>query len=263
MQASDREVSTFIQGRGSLQYTPVSAQRGLPWRETALLTFYHLRLLNWWLFLLMFLAFLSACALLWLQLQTDSSQARDSAAQLSRFVLESGAGLFAGTLASSLIIGDPLLEITMTTHAGIYRVLGSRALLTFFLVLLSSAVFLIWSLGNGVSYMDQQSPLALLLVWLAPVLVMGGLGLAGSLLTRNTALGMTISAVPLMAALFLSPVLLPIQASHPFFIPYTSWGQDAPDWWTNRLMLLGIALVLALGSWLWLRREERLLGNAQ
>jgi hypothetical protein len=265
MQARDRigfqSDSPSTQGKEMLQYTPVSTQQRLPLCEAALLVFYHLRLLNWWLFLLVFLGFLGSCALLWFQLRVGNPQGSDSAAQLSRFVMESGAGLLAGVLVSSLLIGDPLLEVIMTTCGGIYRLLAWRTLLTFFLLLLSSAVYLLWSLGNGVSYASQQSPLFLLLVWLAPALVMGALGLFGSLLTRNAALGMVIASVPLMGALFLYQYLLPLQATHPFFIPYTSWGYDASDWWTNRLTLLSIAAALVIWIWWWLRCEERLLGD--
>lgn len=64
-----------------------------------------------------------------------------------------------------------------------------------------------------------------------------------------------------MAALFMHDELLAIPAVHLFFIPYTYWGHDAPDWWINRLALLAIALTLATWNWYWLRREERLLGN--
>ncbi|EFH85883.1 hypothetical protein [Ktedonobacter racemifer] len=246
----------------SWQYTPVSTQRHMPLREAALLACYHLRLLNWWLFLLLSLSFLGFGGLVWLQLHAGGSQGLSNAIELSRFVMEPGAGLLAGMLASSLIVGDPLLEVVMATRAGLYQVVNWRSGLAFFVLLLCSAAYLAWSLENGISYARQQSPLFLLLVWLSPVLVMGTLGLFGSLATHNAALGMAIATIPLAGAFFLQAKLLPIQATHPFIIPYTYWGeQDARDWWTNRLALLGIALALAIWNWWLLRREERLLGN--
>ena len=247
-----------------LQYEPIPAQQHMPLREIPLWIFYHLRLLNWWLFLLMLFGFLGAGGLVWLQLHTGGSQGLSHAAELSRFVMEPGTGLLAGMLASSLLVGDPLLEVMMATHAGIYRVLIWRYLPTFFILLLCSAAYLAWSRGLGISYARQQSPLFLLLVWLVPVLVMSMLGLFGALATGNAALGMVIAAVPLAGPLLLYEKLLSIQATHPFFLSYTySGGQDAPDWWTNRLALLGVALVLAIGNWWFLRREERLLGSLQ
>lgn len=245
-----------------LQYEPVPAQRHMPWHEIPLWIFYHLRLLNWWLFLLMALGFLAACGLIWLQLHTGDSQGLSRAAELSRFVMEPGAGLLAGMLASSLLVGDPLLEVMMATRAGIYGVLIWRSLLTFFILFLCSAAYLAWSRGLGISYARQQSLLFLLLVWLVPVLVLGMLGLLGGLSTRNAALGMVIATIPLAGSLLLSEKLLAIQATHPFFLSYTySGGQDMPDWWTNRLALLGVAVVLAIGNWWFLRHEERLLGS--
>jgi hypothetical protein len=260
MQTSEKGT---VRDASSWQYSPISIQRRLPVREAILLASYHLRLLSKWLFLLILLGFLGFAGLCWLQLHLGAAQGASSALELSQFVLESGAGLLAGMLASSLIVGDPLLEVTMATRAGIFAVVIWRSLLTFFFLLCCSVGYLAWSLGNGISYASQQSPLALLLTWLAPVLVMGALGLFGALATRNAALGLVLVALPLGGAHFFHGYLLPIQAVHPFFIPYTSWASNAPDWWTNRLALLGIALVLALCNWWWLRREERLLGDAR
>ena len=94
------------------------------------------------------------------------------------------------------------------------------------------------------------------------VLVTGMLSLFGALLTRNAALGLIIAAVPLAGSLFLYAKLVSIPETHPFFLSYTfSGGQDAHDWWVNRLTLLGIAGAFTIGNWWLLRREERLLGN--
>lgn len=252
-----------LQSVSSLRYAPAATKERLPLREAALLLFYHLRLLNWWLFALMVLSFLGVGFLTWLPLHVGGSQGLSQAMGLSRFVLEPGAGLLAGMLASALIVGDPFLEVTMATQAGIYAAVIWRTLLSFFLLLCCSAAYLAWSLANGISYARQQGPLFLLLVWLTPVLAMGMLSLLGSLVTGNAALGLALAAVPLAGSLFLYEKLLPIQATHPFFLSYTySGGQDASDWWTNRLTLLGIALALAVGNWWFLRREEHLLSEA-
>lgn len=71
MQTSEKSAaqSTF-----TVQYTPVAARQHISLREVALLIFYHLRLLNWWLFLLMALSFLSAGGLVWLQLHAGGSR---------------------------------------------------------------------------------------------------------------------------------------------------------------------------------------------
>jgi len=230
-------------------------------REAALLAVYQARLLNWWLFSLMALGYLGAGGLVWLQVRIGGSQGASQATELSQFVLESGAGLFAAMLSSSLIVGDPLLEPTLVTRAGAPGVVMTRALLAFGGLFVCSTIFLAWSLALGIRYARAQSPLYLLLVWLAPTLVMGALGLLGALATRNAALGMVIAMLPLAGALFFHGYLLPIQASHPYLIPYTTWAANASDWWINRVTLLGIGLALSIGSWLLLRREERLLGD--
>lgn len=258
MQTSEKST---LQNRSALPYAPIETRQRIPVREAVLLIFYHLRLLNWWLFLLMAFGFLGAAALLGLQVRAGGAQGMSNALQFSQFVMEPGAGLLVGMLASSLIVGDSLLEVTMATRTGISGVVIWRYLLTLVILLGCSAAYLAWSLDNGISYARQQSPLFLLLVWLAPVLVMSMLGLFGSLAARNAALGTVIAALPLAGELFFHGYLLPMQATHPFIIPYTSWGANAPDWWINRLTLLGCALLLAAWNWWLLRREERLLGN--
>jgi hypothetical protein len=245
----------------AVEYNGVAASPRISWREAILLATYHIRLLNWWLFLLMALGFVGSCGVYWLTAHTGTPVALGRGNELSRFVLESGAGLVASTLTSFLVVGDPMLEVMMTTHTGIYKVLAWRYLLTLVFLLIFSAAYLAWSLWYGTTYTSHQTILFILLTWLAPVLVMSMLGLLGALMTRNAALGAVIAALPLMADLFLHDDLLPIALYRPFFIPFTIWEHDSSDWWLNRFVLLGCGLALALCCWWWLRREERLLGN--
>lgn len=244
-------------------YRPVAASQRLPLREAVLLVSYHLRLLNWWLFVLVFLGVVCFGGLLWLELFAGGPNHVANANGISRFVMESGAGLCAAMLTSSLLVGDPLLEVIMATRTGLYRLVGWRYLLAFCLLLLCFAMYLAWSLANGSNYTKGQTPLSLLLVWLVPVLVMSLLSLFGSLATRNAALGMLIGSLPLIAGPFLYNDLFSLAPARLFVLPYTFWGYNAPDWWANRLTFLIIALVLIVWDWWWLRHEERLLGNLQ
>lgn len=245
------------------RYQPVEPRQHLSLREAALLICYQVRLLNAWLFFLMLLGFLASGALFWCWLRLPDAQGARLALTLSRFVLESGVGLLAGMLASALVAGDPLLEVSMATHGGVFRLVLWRSLLSFVLLLGCSAVYLGWTLLNGLAYAQQQNALFLLLLWLVPVLLLGMLGLGGSLVTGNSALGLVIAALPLAGELIFHGYFLPIQGTHPFFIPYTLWRPEASDWWANRLSLLGLALLLAAGNWWYLRREERLLSDAR
>lgn len=243
----------------ALQYRQVSQQSRLSLSDTFLIFRYHLKVFSSWLLGLIGFGFGTCAIILWLQLKKGDAESLGNAAQLSLFVLESGAGLVAGLLASSLLIGDPLLEIMMVTSSGIGKVAAIRLFLSFGLLMVYSTLYLVWSLINGVVYAKEQGLLFFLLLWLAPVATVGMLAFFCSLITRNSALGLVIGLVPLAGALFLQPYLLLVEQLHPFIISYTLAGYNAPDWWLNRLTLLAIGLGLAgLNGWI-LRKEERLL----
>ena len=80
------------------------------------------------------------------------------------------AGLLAGMLASSLVVGDPLLEVIMATRAGIHGIVIWRALLTCSALDLAS-----WP---GPSHSESSSPtrtlppmasdIAAIDIWLRP-----------------------------------------------------------------------------------------------
>src|SRR5258708_14635096 len=187
----------------SIEASTMPTARRMPLREALLLGIYHMRLLNWWLFLLMFLGFLGSCGIFWLTVRSGNPGAIDRGNEFSRFVLETGAGLVAGLLSSFLVVGDPLLELMIATREGIYKVLGWRLLLTLLILLLCSSAYLTWSLSWRAAYTVPQTFFSVLFVWIAPVFTMSMLGLLGSLLTRNAPLGAVIAAVPVMIALFM------------------------------------------------------------
>jgi hypothetical protein len=260
---TDDSMSSGTISQSDRSHVPAVVKRRIPLREGALLARYHFRILNRWLFLFILLSFLGFAVLLWFQLRGSGSENSRYGIELSQFVLEPYAGLLAAMLGSSLIVSDPPLEVILTARTGAYGLVVWRFLLSFLILLLCSAVYLFWSLGNGISYDQRQDPLFILLVWLAPVLIMSMLSLFGSLVTHNAALGMTIAIVPLAGSLFLYEALAPLKVTHWFFISYTySGGADTPDWWANRLTLLVIALVLAAWSGWLLRNDERLVNHS-
>jgi hypothetical protein len=220
-----------------------------------LLAHYHLRILKGWALIL--LSFLGFVVLLWFQLHGNSAEGVRLGEELSRFVMEPYLGLLAAMLGSSLLMNDPLLEVILTTRTGIVGVVLWRGLLSLCALWFCAGIYLVWSRGNAVSYIRQQNTLSLLLVGAAPALLMMMLGLFGSLMTGSAALGMTMAAIPLAASLFLYAPLSRWQVAHYFFITYTfSGGPESPDWWTNRLILLGCALGLAAGNG-WLLHNEK------
>src|SRR5258708_40104739 len=112
----------------AVEYSGVTASPRISWREAILLATYHIRLLNWWLFLLMALGFVGSCGVFWLTAHTSTPVALGRGNELSRFVLESGAGFVASTLTSFFVGGGPMLEVVITTHSCIYKVSALRLL---------------------------------------------------------------------------------------------------------------------------------------
>ncbi len=218
----------------------------MPWREAALLARYHARILNRWLLGLMLLGFVGLAVL---------SRNPDLRAEVRWFALEPYPGLLAAMLGSSLLVGDPVLEVILATRAGGTGVLVGRFALSVALLALYSAGFLAIAA-------PPERPLVLLVLWLAPVAFSALLGVFGTLSTRSPALGLTLALLPLAVSLFAAAPLLGWRGARWFLVTYTyAAGLDAPDWWINRLVLLSLALILAVGSGWLLRRDEHLLGG--
>src|SRR5260370_36643478 len=108
----------------AVEYSGVTASPRISWREAILLATYHIRLLNWWLFLLMALGFAGSCGVFWLTAHTGTPVALGRGNELSRFVLESGAGFVAGTLTSFFVGGGSMAGMMVPTTAGNDKVLG-------------------------------------------------------------------------------------------------------------------------------------------
>src|SRR5258708_39187178 len=97
----------------AVEYSGVTASPRISWREAILLATYHIRLLNWWLFLLMALGFVGSCGVFWLTAHTGTPVALGRGNELSRFVLESGAGVCATSLSGFLVVGGSMFDMMM------------------------------------------------------------------------------------------------------------------------------------------------------
>ena len=234
----------------------------MPLRERLLLVVYHLRMLNWWLYALMLLCFIGSGFIYWWTIRSGTPAAKSYGAELGRFVMEGGAGLIAGALTSFLIMNDPILELEITTGKGIMAVFSWRYLLTLVLLLFCSLLFLGWTFHFGTQYSNQQSVWFLISLWLTPVLIMSMIASLSAFLTHNGTMGTVIAAIPFIGDMLLHDEMLQISWLRPIFIPFSIWGHDASDWWTNRLTLISIGLGLAVICWYILQyREDKLLGN--
>lgn len=97
---------------------------------------------------------------------------------------------------------------------------------------------------------------ALVLVWLAPTLWLGSAGALLALLLRSRS-----TAVALLGAIWLAQQVFHgyfalFGWTRPWFLFATLYAAGAPFWWTNRLELLLLALLFALGVWGILRNSE-------
>jgi hypothetical protein len=232
------------------------------WGERILLSLYHMRVINWWLLLIVVGLFVLFGGVIWFTLHTNTPHTANPVQYVtgaSRFLLEAGAATIAGTLVGPLVLSDPMLELLLVSRGGIRQILLCRFLLVIFILFLTCVVYLAWSLALGVRYSRQESLLWFFLLWLAPVLFVSMLGLTVSFISHSAAIGAVFSGLLLTFSIFLSDYIITQEPLRLFFIALSLYVPDASDWWWNRLVLTCSGLILALWCWWWISRDERLL----
>jgi hypothetical protein len=176
------------------------------------------------------------------------------------YLLEFGIPPVAGLAAAQLIAHDPATEL----HLGVVRPYRRTMLLRLSLfglwTLLVAAAVSIAASRTGYWLVTRQAPQDQL-TWLAPVVWCIGLGAALALALRSTVASSAILGMLWLGELLLRDYFLGNVVLQKVFLFLTIVEPQAAYWLANRLTLVGMGLVLLVGTALLLRNNEWLLGQ--
>lgn len=193
--------------------------------------------------------------------------------EIARFLgasLEMMLPLAAGIFIATIVTHDPALELQLTFPRRYDRTALCRlTMITLWVMLVALvtsillAVLSLWRIPTQVQ--SWSAPLQViggLLTWLAPLFWLVTFGLCVSLLIRSRS-----AASALLGGLWIGEVILKgmfvtTDWLKPFFLFPTTFAPDVDFWLTNRLELIGMAVLLLVLGWLLLRNTESLLHGA-
>ena len=175
------------------------------------------------------------------------------------YLLEFGIPPVAGLAASQLIAHDPAKELHLAVVRPYRRTMLLRLSLFGLWTLLVAAAVSIAASRTGYWLVTRQAPQDQL-TWLAPAVWCIGLGAVLALVLRSTVASSTILGMLWLGELLLRDYFLGNAALQKVFLFLTIVEPQAAYWLANRLTLVGMGLVLLVGTALLLRNNEWLLG---
>ncbi len=176
------------------------------------------------------------------------------------FLLEAGLPLVAGLVAAYLIATNPAKELHFTLVTSYRATMGQRLALFTCWAFLASLGACIAIARAGYWIVPQDAPRNLL-IFSAPLLWFIATGALLSLLLGNWIASNTILGLLWIGELFLRPWMLQHAITQKLYLFLTIFAPDAAYWQTNRLTLLGVAMVFLVLVALLLRRNEAILGH--
>jgi hypothetical protein len=190
----------------------------------------------------------------------------DLSSMLDLVTLELILPLALGLMAAGLLAGDPCLDLLLTTHRPAWRVLLERICWLFVVGSLLGTILLFLSDHWGI-YLPRDGT-DRLFIWLSPLVFCLGLSSASSLLRGRALDGVLATAAWMgisLVALSQIPrgcASFPPGMSCPLWLasPLMTLGNPGDDFWPlNRIVWLGVGLLLLACSFQLARREEPLL----
>ncbi|MEJ3743929.1 hypothetical protein WEI85_11625 [Actinomycetes bacterium KLBMP 9797] len=187
---------------------------------------------------------------------TDESQSVSNAFGL----LEMMTPLVAGVGAASLVGRDRAAELQLTLptpyRATLLRRLAVALGWTVLVAVLVAATLVLG--GWWTRWPHNHGPLVGQLIWLAPMLCLGGLGFLAAAVCRGPAAASGVVAICWLGQQLFADAIQVRWWGRLVYLFATTRGTERSDWAANRSTLLAAALVLAAAAWLVLGRTERL-----
>jgi hypothetical protein len=213
--------------------------------------------MRWFILFLVVLSFVASGLILWIMTVIHYPILyRD---ELSRFILESGAGLIACMLGSTLLVNDAALELLLASRQGCWKIVIERTLLLWIILSVIAVCFVGWTSALGIQYSSYDTPWRLFCMWFVPTWLFTMLSLMASLLAKNSSMGGVLSGILLLLELIMKDFFLNTSSLLLIFVPISMWKPDSHLWWSSRALLFGLGALIVLGIWRWIRREEHLL----
>ncbi len=165
--------------------------------------------------------------------------------------------LVSGVMAAYAVLDDPVLELQFATPRPDWLMLGER--LGLILVVLGGAALsfqgLMALIGLDLSGMGGLA--ARQLAWLVPCIGLMALGSAAAFGLANSMAGALLVGGVWIVEVILRGWFLQNATARSFYLFLGAEKPESVDLLVNQGVLLGLALVLLLASWVMLRREER------
>lgn len=175
--------------------------------------------------------------------------------------LELGLPLAAGLVASQVIADDPAVDLQLSLRTRYRTTVLRRLALTVGWAVLFAAVWASALWAAGLLWEQFPEPLLLgVLSWLAPLLFFVGAGALLALIFRSYAASVAILVGVWIFELALPSLFLAREWLRPLYLFATVRTPlaEADFWLSNRIALIGVALVLVLGVALILGNSESL-----
>ncbi len=163
-------------------------------------------------------------------------------------------------LSAFVFSGDAALEVLLTLTVSPRKIILERFFTVIILVASSAFLVTVWAVSLNPEASALIHPI---LTWLPPVLCLGGLAMAGSVLTHSANTGAAIAGLIWTLALLFKGELLSSTGGQVVFFFLTWQMPDSTIWGINRAVLTILGLVtVGVAAWL-VERPEPFVRNLE
>jgi hypothetical protein len=164
--------------------------------------------------------------------------------------------LLGGIMAAYAILDDPALELRFAAPITAARVLLERLSLVFLVQVVCALTFQIFALSFHADFSIFGDWIDVQLAWLLPTLALMAFGCFTALLAAQTLIGAVFAGMVWLVELVARGWFAGNGGKY-FLVFMGSLMPDHPDLAANQLSLFALSLLLLLGSWGLLQRQER------
>ena len=224
---------------------------------------YHLKLLHYDYLLITGTVWALAAFLTWFTYHTFNQL------DMTISVLELIFPVPVAVLASATFAGDSAREVVCSAERPVWQIVASRLAVVLGLLVVMAVLFDAYLAVLNIPLPGDGGWIERQLVWLSPSLVLVFASLLASLWSRSATVGASVAVGVWLLEIILHQLLVNdgvlhgvwLDVSQRIFLFATLWEYSAPYWLMNRVVLIGIAILLAVACLWRMSRTEWLLGG--